>query len=74
MPTTDILEDYVEVPQLAAEAGKHRRTILRWMDQPNGLPFVKLGNKRLIHIPTARAWLLGRMRHPNPLARPEVIR
>jgi hypothetical protein len=68
----DILDDYVEVPQLAAQVRKHPRTVLRWMDQPNGLPFVKLGNRRLVHVPTARAWLLGRMRRPNPLARPEA--
>jgi hypothetical protein len=66
MSDINILSDYAEVPQIAAEAKKHPRTILRWMDQPDGLPFVKLGNRRLVHIPTARQWLLGRMKNPNP--------
>jgi hypothetical protein len=65
MPT-DILEDLVEVSPFAAKVKKHPRTIIRWMDEPNGLPFVKLGNRRLIHIPTARQWLLGRTRTRNP--------
>jgi hypothetical protein len=31
-----------------------------------GLPFVRLGNRTLVHVPTAREWLLGRMQRPNP--------
>jgi hypothetical protein len=69
MPT-DILTDYAEVPQIAADFGKCVRTVIRWMDEPNGLPFVKVGNKRLVHIPTARQWLLGRMKNPNPRSAP----
>ena len=66
MSNTDILSDYAEVPQLAADFRKSSRTILRWMDAPDGLPFVKVGNRRLVHVPTAREWLLRRMRIPNP--------
>jgi hypothetical protein len=62
----NILSDYVEVPQVAADFKKCERTVLRWMNEPDGLPFVKVGNKRLVHIPTARQWLLGRMKNPNP--------
>jgi hypothetical protein len=28
------------------------------MNEPNGLPFIQLGNRKIIHIPTAREWLL----------------
>jgi hypothetical protein len=36
------------------------------MNEPNGLPFTQLGNRKIIHLPTAREWLLSRMRRPNP--------
>jgi hypothetical protein len=65
MPT-DILADYAEVPQIAAAFKKCERTIIRWMDEADGLPFVKIGSKRFVHVPSARAWLLGRMKNPNP--------
>jgi len=32
---------------------------------PDGLPHTRIGNRILIHIPTAREWLFARMRHPN---------
>jgi hypothetical protein len=64
-----ILAGYVDVPQFAAEAQKHPRTVVRWMDAENGLPFVQLGSRRLIHVPTAREWLLRKMRWPNPTRR-----
>ncbi len=41
------------------------RTILRWMDEPNGLPYFVLGNRRFVNIPVARDWLLSRIRRPN---------
>jgi hypothetical protein len=65
MPT-DILADYADVPQLAADFDKCERTIIRWMDEPDGLPYVKIGNKRLVHVPSAREWLLSRTKRPNP--------
>jgi hypothetical protein len=69
MSNTNILIDYAEVPQIAADFHKHPRTILRWMDEPNGLPYAKVGNKRLVHIPTAQAWILAKLRRPNPRSR-----
>jgi hypothetical protein len=60
-----LLTDYAEVAQIAATFGKSERTITRWMDMPDGLPFAKIGNKRLVHIPTAKDWVFGRMRRPS---------
>jgi hypothetical protein len=34
----------------------------------DGLPYTRLGNQRLIHLATARAWLMRRLR-PNPRRR-----
>jgi hypothetical protein len=44
---------------------RHPRTVVRWMSEPDGLPYTQLGKDKIIHIPSARAWLLGRMRRPN---------
>jgi hypothetical protein len=65
----DILTDYAEVEAFAAEVKRSPRTVIRWMDEPNGLPYTKLGNRRLIHIPSARAWMLSRVRRRNPRRR-----
>jgi hypothetical protein len=61
-----LLEDFSEIAPLAAEFKKHPRTILRWMNAENGLPFVQLGNRKLVHLPRAREWLLNKIRRPNP--------
>ena len=66
MSGTDILDDYAEVPQVAATFGKCERTILRWMDMPDGLPYAKVGNKRLVHIPSAKEWIFAKLRRANP--------
>jgi hypothetical protein len=63
---SDILEDFVEVTRFASDLHKHPRTVHRWTTMPGGLPFVKLGKQRLIHLPSARAWLLGRVKQFNP--------
>jgi hypothetical protein len=62
----DVLKDLVDVNQFAADLGKNPRTIYRWTEQEDGLPFVKLGKMRLIHLPTAREWIMSRMRRRNP--------
>ena len=62
----DILQDFLPIDVFAKELGKHPRTISRWTNEPDGLPFTKLGRVRLIHLPTARKWLADRMVHPNP--------
>jgi hypothetical protein len=33
--------------------------------EPDGLPFTQLGNRKIIHLPTAHEWLLKRMQRPN---------
>jgi hypothetical protein len=65
----DILADYVEIEAFAAEVRRSPRTVIRWMDEPNGLPFTKLGSRRLIHLPSAREWMLSRIRRRNPRRR-----
>jgi hypothetical protein len=64
--STEFLTDYVEVDPFAAQVKRHPRTVRRWMRQPDGLPHTRLGNRILIHVPTAREWLLSKMKYPNP--------
>jgi hypothetical protein len=64
--TTDILNDYVTLKQFANDIEKSTRTVARWMDQKDGLPFLKFGRERLVHLPSARRWMLSRVRQRNP--------
>jgi hypothetical protein len=68
MSHPDLFSDYLDVEPFAAAVSRTPRTVYRWMGEPAGLPSVKIGSRVLIHIPTAKAWILGRMRKPN--ARP----
>jgi hypothetical protein len=63
MSETNFLADYVDLEPFAKEVDRDPRTVRRWLDQPDGLPYTRLGNRILIHIPTAREWLFGRMHH-----------
>jgi hypothetical protein len=68
MPTTQkvkVLADYSDVEPFAAEVNRHPRTVRRWMNEPAGLPYTRIGSRVLIHVPTAREWIFGRMRRPN---------
>jgi hypothetical protein len=61
-----LLDGWLELDDFARdEVERHPRTVARWMREPGGLPHTRLGNRTIIHIPTAREWLLGRMRRPN---------
>ena len=63
-----VLDDFMDLVPFAAEVARDPRSVRRWMNQPNGLPYTRLGNRLLIHVPTAREWMLSRMRRPNPRA------
>jgi hypothetical protein len=71
MPLTDtstphLLDGWLELDDFARdEVKKHPRTVKRWTKKPDGLPFAYLGKTVIIHLPTARSWLFGRMRRPN---------
>ena len=63
MSETNFLADYADLEPFAKEANRHPRTVRRWLNEPDGLPYTRLGNRILIHIPTAREWLFARMHH-----------
>jgi hypothetical protein len=58
-----VLADYLDLGPFAAEVSRSPRTIRRWLDQPDGLPYSRIGNRILIHVPSARQWIFDRMRH-----------
>jgi len=64
-PSTRLLDDCLELEAFAREIERHPRTVKRWTREPDGLPYTTLGKTPYIHVPTAREWLLGRMRRPN---------
>jgi hypothetical protein len=72
MSEANLLADYIDLEPFAADLNRHPRTVRRWMNQPDGLPFTRIGNRVLIHIPTAREWMLQRMRHRNQRRVPEA--
>jgi hypothetical protein len=65
----NLLQDFVDLEPLAAQVNRTTRTVRRWIDEPNGLPYTRIGSRILIHMPTAREWLLNRVRQRNPRRR-----
>ena len=51
---SQLLNDFLELPAFAAEVKRHPRTVRRWLDEPNGLPYTNYGNTIIIHVPTVR--------------------
>ena len=64
-----ILEGFVHYKMFAEEADKSPRTVIRWMDQPDGLPYVKVGRDRFIPVDRGRGWLRSRIVQRNPRGR-----
>jgi hypothetical protein len=60
---SQLLEDFLDLPAFAREVQRHPRTVRRWLDQRGGLPYTRYGNTIVIHVPTAREWLMRRMRN-----------
>jgi hypothetical protein len=63
---SDLLQDFLDLEPFAAEVKRKPRTVRRWLDEPNGLPYTRIGNRILIHVPTARKWMFSRM-HNHPM-------
>ncbi len=63
MSLDELLTDFADLEPFAAQVKREPRTVRRWMNEPDGLPYTRIGNRILIHIPTARKWMLDRIRH-----------
>ena len=60
-----LLKDFLDLEPFANQVSRDPRTVRRWMNEPNGLPYSRIGNRILVHVPTARAWIFSRMRKVN---------
>jgi hypothetical protein len=48
MSDTNLLDEYLNVSEIARGIRKNPRTVIRFMDRPeNPLPYIKLGETRL---------------------------
>jgi hypothetical protein len=60
-----VLDGWMPRDDFATEVKKHPRSVKRWCDGPDGLPFAYFGKTPFIHVETARSWMLSRLRRPN---------
>lgn len=65
----ECLSEYVSRDEVAKAFKKSHRTIARWENQPNGLPFTEVGGTHMYNVPRVREWLASRERRPNPRRR-----
>jgi excisionase family DNA binding protein len=71
--SADILEGYVDLGPLAAELGRTPRTIMRWTEKPNGLPFVRLGRRIMFKRESVRNWISAREHRPRRTIRRRTV-
>jgi hypothetical protein len=61
-----LLSGYLDREALAAELRVCGKTIARYEAQPNGLPSIKLGGRKLYRVDAVLRWLEARETRPNP--------
>jgi hypothetical protein len=66
LDSPNFLDGYIPDDEFAAQANVCTRTVDRYRNQPDGLPFVKFANRIYIPLLEAREWLKGRVKRPNP--------
>ncbi len=67
-----LLSDYLTRDQLAAELHVAPRTVARWQDQPNGIPYVEMGGRVLYRRQSVMAWIESLERRPNQRRAPKA--
>jgi hypothetical protein len=61
-----IFDDYLTFKNFGKAIGRCERTVERWAEKPDGLPYLKVGRFKLVHVPTAKDWLLSHVKQRNP--------
>jgi hypothetical protein len=59
------LEEYQLAADWAVEHDVHQRTVDRYRQQPDGLPFLEFGGKIYIPRKAAEDWIRARVQWPN---------
>lgn len=65
----NILEGYVDEETLATATGRSTRTIKRWRNEPDGLPYVKLGCRVYFNVESTKRWIAAKETQRNPSRR-----
>ncbi|WP_442577757.1 helix-turn-helix domain-containing protein [Mesorhizobium sp. ASY16-5R] len=66
---TALLDGYLTRDELAREMGLNPRTIIRYQNQPDGLPSTKFGKRVFFKRESVARWIEKHERHPNPTRR-----
>ncbi|WP_024519380.1 hypothetical protein [Bradyrhizobium sp. Tv2a-2] len=61
----DILAGYAEQTEFATANRLSTRTVARYRNRADGLPWVQFAGKVYIPVAEAAAWLKNQVRHPN---------
>lgn len=61
-----LLDEYLTRSELARELNVAERTIIRYQNQPDGLPRTKMGGRTLYRRASVLAWLQTNEQRPNP--------
>jgi excisionase family DNA binding protein len=64
-----VLADFITDVEIAAELKVRRRTVNEYCRQPDGLPYVKVGGRRLFRRSDVDAWLERKTVRPCPTRR-----
>lgn len=56
--------------ELARELKRSEKTVARWENQPDGLPYTLLGGRKIYKKTSVLAWIESRECKPNPRRRP----
>lgn len=61
-----LLDDYYTSDEMEAEIRRGKKTLRRYEREPDGLPYVRIGNQKFYRKDAAKAWIARRERKPNP--------
>lgn len=69
MQTLDLLSEFTPRSQLARSLKLSERTLMRYEQQPDGLPSLMIGGRKFYRVSTVIDWLAKRETRPNPRRR-----
>lgn len=61
-----LIDEWQYEDDFAASNGLSKRQVARLRKNVDGLPYAVLGKRVIVHVPTARDWLMKRLITPNP--------